>query len=433
MKKRLFGIGIIAALIALFFAGCSEGDEGSLYKEPEVEKAKIIFDESKISCRYFDEEIHDGGSVDLGAWRMTFEAKEYKSGNIVFWSFNDKEMDPTDSATYTLGDFGTDHCKNENGKYQLKVTVTTREPYRVAIQFDENKFNCYSYRGYSSENDVAINKGDLVSEGSLLRFVSKNSEKIITSYTINDGEAETEKIDFYNDEVSIKDIKVDKKIIWGYEGTGPYIAIDITVHDLVKGTLDISDDDIICKKGYLPLDSTPLKNGAEIKENDLLKFYCNKRGVIVDSYTLNGTEKTDHLDNGYVTGITVSEDSVKEGKLKFEFNTHKALSAEVKIEEETPCFKIIQYSSHNELKSTEVVTDGYVTLYEGDIINFYADSTFKGEQLKNCSINGTPLGEHVFGGILQKNRAGELVMFIGVGRTEISPIENKFEFKKPAN
>ncbi|MBQ0051270.1 MAG: hypothetical protein KBT11_04295 [Treponema sp.] len=431
MKKRLLGIGIIAALSALFFTGCGDGDDGdSQYKGPETEMATILFDKN-ISCKYFGEEIQNGGSVDLGSWYMTFEAKEYKRGDIVFWSLNGKKMEPTDYGTYTLREFGTDYCKKENGKYQLKVEVTVREPYKPAIYFDETNFDCYSYSGYSSECDVQIYKGDLVSEGKMLRFAPKNPEKIITSYAINDGDAETKYIDVYQDVVSIKNVMVEEKIIWGDEGSGPYIVMDITTRDLVKAVLDISDENIICKKGYLPLYSTPLKNGDEVKENEVLKFYSNKRGLIVDSYNLNGTEKSEHIYEGYVTGITVSEDTVKDGKLKFEFNTHAALFAKVKIEADTPCFKIIQYSSGNELKSTEAVTDGYVTLYEGDTVNFYTDDTFT-KVLTNCSINDKPLGEYGYGGKLLKNNDGELVMFIGVGRQEF-PSADGYVFKKPAN
>lgn len=419
MKKNLFGIGFIAGLALVFFSGCSLGDDHSK-PEPETEKAKIIFDEEKISCTNFREEIHNGDLIWLGACDMTFTAKEFESGKKVIWKINGEEKEVSSYSTLDIHDLGEDNCIKVDGKYQLTVDVTVREAVNPKVVFDSDKFTCRSYDGVSYLEILSspVESGSIVKEGKKLIFISKDPDKIIASYTINDGDSQTEGIDFEK----LADISVCPE-----NSSNNILKIEITTRDIIMGVLTISDDDVVCLK-KVGFNTEAIKDGAEVKERDVISFYHKERGFITDGYTLNGTAGNKKLSSdGYVNEFTVTGDTVKDGKLEFSFNTHAALKVTVKINEDIPFFCIRRYASNEDVKSTaEGINRDSVVLYEEEVIEFHNDASFIDDPMYGFSVGEQE--SKTFGGTL-KNNGGTLVL--DMGREEFT-LTDGCEFKKLA-
>lgn len=423
MKRNFFGIGLIATLALTLFTGCPEVP-GTDEPENKPAMAKIIFDESKISCKdtsnSFDEkEIKSGDCLELGLWYLDFEAKDYRDDCKVIWSFNDQEEAPDSYRTYSIrGHKATDYCVQVDGKYQMTVDVTVRDAVNPVVEFDSEKFTCRSYTGstYLEIMSSVVTSGSVVKEGRNLIFISKDSDKVITSYTINGGNAQTAGINFS---------QLENVPVCPENSVDNTLKIEIATRDIVKGVLTISDDDVVCLKRIGIRGTSPLTNGAEVRENDVISFFHKQRGFITDAYTLNGTDSTEKLYKGYVNEITVSENTVKDGKLEFSFKTHDALSATVKINEDLPFFKIHRYASNDAVRSTDEGIDrNSLTLYEGEKIEFHEDDTFA------SPIYGFTAASHEFyrySGANVINRNDYLILSMG---TDEVLLENDCEFKK---
>lgn len=313
----------------------------------------ISFDSSKIDCKVYNTSskkwipISSGTKVSEGD-QLFANAKTIPTGHIVsYWKINEKQIQGdfwNINKTKTFIVKKTDTVNN-----QIAIDYFTKIPETAKIEFNDTKVKCSKLNQQTNDWDTLANDAE-IKEADILNFVAigLTKGKTVKKWTL--GSTIKEEAIAIGYTVKEKDITANK------------LTVSYTERDAEKFTLEFDESKMYARK----FDTTSteysiqLNNGAEIYENEVLKFYAINLalGKGVEYWTINGNKK--NIGKAWLKNIqaqySVKKSDSSSSKIVIDYKTKSAPTYKIIFDSTITCQN--QSNGYSNVTSGTAVNEG---------------------------------------------------------------------------
>ena len=270
-------------------------------------KTTIQFDVSKMTCWKNGRPLNTGAAVYENDW-LSFASTLLPTGQTVEkWTVNGVATDRTGTQ------FGYTVKAEDVQSGTISIDYTEKTAAQTVIHFDPSKIEC-------EKGSTTVNTGDVVYENDALSFIAINlpAGQTVKSWTVNGSEPTGALPWIFHYTVRTDDIK---------SGT---ITVAYTEKTAAEATIHFDSSKIKCFR-FFGSDTTPdipIADGGTVYEHDNLMCIAKlPAGKMVDSWTVNGTDRLMNLGNSGFYRVD-KEDS----DLRFDYTEKIAERLELKFD-----------------------------------------------------------------------------------------------------
>ncbi len=266
------------------------------YTPRDLQKIKIVFDETKMTCeKSLSETVKTGDFVDEDDF-LTFEAILPPKKIVDYWSTNgEKDKYSEEEDSYSLSCFLFD-AKLVDGVHVIEVDYTIKPPQKVKIIFDETKMSCS--KGHYMNGD-SIKTNTVLDENDEIRFqANPPTGTRADKWFVNDVEQPK-----YIDENDTFDYTVEPNEAVDGSGGEKIVKIHYNTRDIEIIIIKFDETKIKCTEGLfgggpVVTSGKSFEEGEEIEFEAILNpgesvqnWYANEEQCGLDStknsYTIN--------------------------------------------------------------------------------------------------------------------------------------------------